>query len=535
MHRTALAASLAATTLLAACRNPFTTYEDEYGRVASEAELHTVEQMKVSGGADIPEHPPTARQLPPDLYETASSTLEMTIEQCRAWTLEHNLDLEVSLMDPRIAGTFLSEEEAAFEAVFLANATVSDADPGQAEVFRDLFVRPWNFEPGIEVPMRTGGTVGVSLPLSRRETFDFNDPWPYSFDLDLTISQPLLRNAGREANTHFIRIAALDTQIAGARTKLEVIRQIAGADRAYWLLYDARERLRIRRVQFERALGQLDKAEARFAGGVGPRIEVTRATAGLSRRSEAIIRAELLVRDAQRVLKRIVNVPGADVESDTMIVLGSRPAPLRYDLDADQLLAAALRQRVELLELEIRLAQDRSTIAYAANQRLPVLTLDYIYRLQGAGRSFEDSAESFVNWEQWGWELGVFAEVPLGNEAAEARHQRAVLTRIQRLSSRSAQEQLVKQEVLTALDNLQATWQRILASRANTAMEQENYDAEQGQYELGLRNSTEVLDAEDRLAEANLAELAAIVDYQIAQIDLAFASGMLLGSARVSW
>jgi outer membrane protein len=50
-----------------------------------------------------------------------------------------------------------------------------------------------------------------------------------------------------------------------------------------------------------------------------------------------------------------------------------------------------------------------------------------------------------------------------------------------------------------------------------------------------LRTSTDVLDAQTRLANAQSAEIAAITDYQIAQIDIAFATGTLLGRAGVAW
>ncbi len=139
--------------------------------------------------------------------------------------------------------------------------------------------------PGVEIPLRTGGTARIGLPLSRRETFaGFLDADRYSTDLDLSISQPLLRNAGRRTNTHFIRIAAMDFQIAQARTKLEVIRQIAAVDRQYWLLHDAQRRLVVRQQQYEQAVGQLVVARARFAGGVSPEIDVYRAEAGVARR-----------------------------------------------------------------------------------------------------------------------------------------------------------------------------------------------------------------------------------------------------------
>ena len=363
----------------------------------------------------------------------------------------------------------------------------------------------------------------------------FPDADLYAADVDLTIRQPLLRNAGRRTNTHRIRIAALDSQIASARTKLEVIRQIANADRAYWLLYEAAERLKVRQEQYENAMAQLTEAQARVRGGVGPEIEVVRAEAGVSRRLESIIIAELRWKDAQRSLKRTINLPDADVDTPVKIELTSEPDPVPYVLDPQELIAASLEKRMELLELELRLAQDISTIAFAENQKLPLLSLDYTYRFHGTGESITEAVEFGGDASGWGWKLGLNVQVPLGNEAAEARLRRAVLSRLQRLATRSAREQIIKQEVLDALDNLAATWQRIMASQQTVQMESLNYRAEQGQYRLGLRNSTEVLDAEGRLADAKAARITALVDYQIAQVDLAFATGMLLGASRVTW
>jgi outer membrane protein TolC len=44
-----------------------------------------------------------------------------------------------------------------------------------------------------------------------------------------------------------------------------------------------------------------------------------------------------------------------------------------------------------------------------------------------------------------------------------------------------------------------------------------------------------VLVAQSNLASAQSAEIAAITDYQISQVDLAFATGMVLGESSVSW
>jgi outer membrane protein TolC len=60
-------------------------------------------------------------------------------------------------------------------------------------------------------------------------------------------------------------------------------------------------------------------------------------------------------------------------------------------------------------------------------------------------------------------------------------------------------------------------------------------DAEVRQFEQQLRTSTDVLNAQTNLANAASAEIAAITEYQISQVDVAFATGMILGQSKVAW
>jgi len=521
----------------AACRNPLGSRPDDYGLVVEPDRLRSAPTLDFSQRA-LPEEPFSEhpqREARPDPFAGLQS-LDVTIEQCRVWTLSNNLNLSVALMDPAISASGLSEEEARFESAFTARIAGSDADGPRALVF-DRDVDPFSLEPGVRVPLRTGGDAFISIPIAQNERFGGQDPagGRYSTDIEVGFIQPLLRGGGRRAATHPIRIASLESQAVQARTKLEVIRQIAAVDRQYWLTYQAKQLLQVRQEQFEHAKAQLERAEARFHEKIGPEIEVWRAEAGLARRLESIIIAENLLRDRQRTLKRIINAPGADVDSSVVLVLSSKPDLVRYNFDPAELLAQSLDQRAELLEQELRLAQAASTIDFERNGALPLATLDYVYRIDGSGDRLGRAFSSAAEIESQGWAVGLNLEVPLGNEAAQSRVHRAILTRLQRLATREARRQEVKQEVLSALDNLDLTWQRIVAARQNVIVEERNYRGEQGQYQLGLRNSTEVLDAETRLADAKASFINAIVDYQVAQVDLAFATGMLLGAAKVSW
>lgn len=522
--------------ILAGCSgNPLFSAASDYAPPVSLDRLRRIEPATLESYR-APEPDP----VPPDADAararfTNVERVELSIEECRAAALEHNLDLRVVLLNPALAAERLAEEEGRFDAVFTLDAFWAETDTPVSSELDSAQQRFQRIEPGVTIPLRTGGTASIGLPFTRTET---NNPFStlnpaYTSDLEFSVSQPLLRNAGRRAATYGITIASYERQISEVQTKAEVIRQLAAVDRAYWRLYGSRAALDVRLQTLELAQAQLERAERLFQAGEVAEIEVLRAQAGVAEQLDGIIRAQNLILTRQRELKAVINLPGLVIGGDTAVVPGSPPDPVRYEFEEEELIAAAIAQRMELLELELRLAADLVTADWSRNQALPLLALDYTYRINGLGGSLSDSMEVLQDNNFEDWTVGLRGEIPIGNEQREAVVRRALLTRLQRLATRDSREQAIRREVLDAIDQIETAWQRIFAARQSVILNARTLQAEERQFDVGESNSTDVLDAAARLAEARLQEIDAIVEYQIAQIDLAFATGTLLGAARV--
>lgn len=487
--------------------------------------------------------PSTPGQVPRITDETAKlrfagvESASLTLAECRASALEHNLDLKVALVDPAIARQTLSAEEAKFEATFTTRALWSETDTPTSSELSSGQAQVGQVEPGVTIPLRTGGTATVSLPYTRQKSnnsFTTLNP-AYESDLQFSISQPLLRGAGVRANTASIRIASYNEQASEARTKLEAIRQLAAVDRSYWRLFQARRRLEVAQQQYELADAQLKRSERRVNAGQVGEIEVTRSQAGLADRLQAIITAQNDVLTQQRELKSVINMPGLTVESKTLVVPATPPDPVEYVIQQEEVLQAALANRMELLELELQLAADAATIDFNKNAALPLFTMDYTYRVNGLGRNTKEAFRVLGENQFDDWSLGLSAQIPIGNEAAKSVVRRSILARLQRLATKDARELAIRREVLDAVDNIEAGWQKILASRQAVILNTRAMQAEQRQFDVGGATSNDVLDAATRLAEAQFAEIQAVTEYQIGQIDLAFATGTLLGAGKVQW
>lgn len=539
----AISATLVVALLAGCAGNPFAWEEGDYGREVALDRLRRLEPAGFDKYAKPEFKVPTdvSGMIDKEAIERARKRFEgvenyaIGLEEARASTLSNNLQLQIALVDPAIARETVSQEEARFESAFTLRTLWDENNTPTGLRNPDrTFSGTRLIEPGVRIPLRTGETVNVNFAAQRSNANPGGILNPsFSDDLGFSVSQPLLRNAGRRANTAALRIASYNQKAAEASTKLEAIRQLAAIDRSYWRLYQSKKSLEVTQQQYELAQAQLERAERRVKAGSAPEIEVIRSQAGVAERLDAIIRAQNAVLTQQRELKRVMNMPGLTIETPTMLTLSTEPDLVLYLFDRVVLTEQAVNTRMEMLELELRLAADAANIDLAQNRALPLITMDYTYNVNGLGPVRGKAFEGVAEWQHTDWSVGLSAEIPLGNEAARSAVRRAILTRLQRLSTRDAREQSIRQEVLNAIDTSEAAWQRVIAARQSVILNTRALQAEQRQFDVGASTSTNVLDAATRLAESQLQEINAITDYSIAQVDLAFATGTLLGQTRV--
>jgi outer membrane protein TolC len=344
-----------------------------------------------------------------------------------------------------------------------------------------------------------------------------------------------LRGAGKRASTYAIRLANYDLSIAEARTKLEVIRVLTVADRAYWRLYAARKFLEVRQKEFEVAKAELEKTKRMVKFGMKPEVEIVRAQSGVAERLQSVIVADNELRDREREAKQVMNMSLVGKSSSVNLIPVTEPDPVRYNLNPAELVTKAIENRMEMLELELQIAQQAEAIDYYKNLALPLVTLDYTYNINGLGATRSDSYDLLFDKRFEDHFLGLNILIPLGNEQAKSRVRQAFLRRKQSIATNEDRKIIIESDVLRVIDLLEADWQRILASRQNTILADKVFQAEQRQYEKGLRTMTEVLNAQARFADAVSSEIAALTEYQIAQVDLAYATGTVAGLAKVRW
>lgn len=481
---------------------------------------------------------------------------EISIAQIRAMALRNNLSLQIANIDPLIAETRVGEERAKFDNIIFANVVrsnesiptvggdivkFSSTNPAldNEEVKLSKIEQDISYldgDVGLAIPLRTGGTVKLSTPFERKKTGGELGTDEYRRATRFSISQPLLRGAGVTVNEASIRVAEFEKQAVDAQTRLQSIRVLSMMDKAYWEVYAAWAELDVRHQQYDNASQNLVMVRRRVEEGLSARIEASRAEIGVADRIEGLIVAKTDLKLSQRQLRFMLNDPDFPLDSTVNLVPATPPSLLNYDFDREKLVAEAMANRLELLNLELRLAADLKNIEYLENQTLPLFTLDYSYGALSAssdtlGQAYHNPFDNRFN----RWSIGLRFELPMTNEARRMQLQRAVQQRLQRLTTKTLQELTVEREIHDVLDQLEQNWQRILAARQQVILAGLNYEAELRQFQEGLRTMTEVVEMLSTLGESQIKEIRAIKDYQVSLIDLAYATGTLLGYSRVEF
>lgn len=465
-------------------------------------------------------------QIVQDLADSNEAPLSMTLTlaQVRAATLANNLDLQVELIDPAMAEKTLDVQRAKFEPAFVGSGSTDYVEAmGTGAVSK-----AWSSQIGVTKPLPTGGTLSTRVPVA-----DSDPGGVASASASVTVIQSLLRGAGTAINAQSIQIAEHQWHMVSARTKLNAIAWLANADVAYWRLFAAQKDLAVRREQYKLAQDQLSHAHKKVAAGSAARIEIVRADAGVASRLESVINAETTVDLFARNLRRIMNLPDVPLDSPVSMVLETRPYPLGLTLDEEALFARAVANRMDMVELELSMEVDDLNVAYARNAKLPDVTLSYSYAARTQGPAARDAIQNFSGRAYDDHVLGVSAVIPIGNQAARARLQRAKLSQLQGKLLKKRLCQMIRQQVAEAISQMDSNWRRILAAEQGVVAAERDYLVDKDQFKLGRRNSTDVLYSATRLGDAQLGRIRAFVDYEISQINLARVTGTLLGKDRV--
>ncbi len=463
------------------------------------------------------------------------SELKLSLEEAVRLALEHDLDLEIERINPPIAADAIDQARSEFHPFmdyslsysrqnrFLNNVLELAAIEG---VVRETRVSPEGALKG-KLTSGTGYSLAASLNTIRSDNplrlFDVS--WVPSVSLGFT--QPLLRDFGRSVNLVRVRQAVQLERQAELQLKAKMLEVIRETETKYWLLAYAQQHEEISAGNLKVAEDLIRRVTRMRDAGMATDLDVSKALLAAEERKADLARARADLKIAQLRLRSGLD-PGLPVTTAVVALETPRDEGPPEGLQA--MLDRALDARPEIewqeavienLVLEEKAARSGSrwkldatgSTSYSSlggedeNPRLddPLFLTIFPGGLPDVLEEHDDPYSSFKDGNH-SWTLGLSLEIPLGSRVSLAQ---LVPTRLRRTQEELRLER-VRQEVRVQLEtsfhNMDAEWSRLNSAREAVRLAQLQLNAEERNLEVGLNTVWDVIEAQDRLAEALDAE-----------------------------
>lgn len=440
----------------------------------------------------------------------ADEPLRLGLRDAVLLALEHNPGLRVERADAASRETLPEEARAAFDPTVAAEVSHRESQfqtTARQDALEDdtASTRINRFDQGnasLVQPLPTGTEITLEAQTVRSRS-NFSDEEVDS-RLGLGVEQSLLRGRSTEANLARIRVAENDAAVGRHALVAAVQDLLAGVEASYWDLWFAHREIEVRRASLAAARTVQAETRALVDAGRRPAVELASAAAEVAAREEALEDA-LGFREAARLDLLQWLEPGGAVSWDAPVETaddagaGVEPPP------PEQAVLRALERRPDLLQARLELASGELRVVETRDGLLPQLDLFASYAHTGLGRDAEESWDTLARERYQDWRLGVRFEMPLGLRAEKARARRAEFDRDRARAAVDNLELLITAQVRKALAEEGRLGRKVGLARATAEARAEETRGEGARFDAGRATATDVLQAETRQREAELA------------------------------
>jgi len=479
---------------------------------------------------------------------TGRKIFELTIEQAIVRALANSPEIRIVSFDPSIAKQDITKEAAEFDVTAFGRMNFEQDDNPVNSIYQSGQSDVRLLESGIKQKGITGSEWTLSYALTRSwdDLWGRTLPTRYEPILAFQIKQPLLRDAWQQTNLAGVNIARLNHEIAvlGFRRKAEdVSTEVISA---YWRLLQARRDFEILQKLLQRTLETLKKVLGRKEIDATD-VQIKQMEASAKAREAVLLQASKRVIDVQDALVRLMADPQVSMLDEVEIVPDTIPSitaeefepfPTKDKQRQAEILGLAMKKNPIMQQARVAITIADINIRVAENQEMARLDLIASSRIQGLAGSQGQAQDSFNSGNYASYAVGLSLEYPLGNRQREAE---LIRRRFERRKAISTLQNLADQVAIQAKERIrmietnraeiQIQEQAAQASRIHL---QAVEDSEPIRERLTPEFLLVKLQAQGALADAQMAEIKAIADFNISLAQLAQTTGTVLELRQVS-
>jgi outer membrane protein TolC len=468
-------------------------------------------------------------------FEERRETISLADAAIRA--LQHNLDINISRQTKESRLADIIVEQARFDPTLSVNGQYNRVvNPLNRPVFGGTVGNLSQITPfdqrteSVTVDatsnLITGGNVDLNYSPTRTNVnqnvatgFLFNPA--YTGGLALTLTQPLLRNAGINITKTFIRVAQNNATVEEHVFRDRVLTVLATVEQTYWEVVFANENLKVAEAALKAAQELLASNRAKAKAGIMSIVDVLQAEAAVASRVEQVLVADKTIRDQEDQLRRLLNPAEEDLRQDLRLTPLDQPVVTLEAISLQEAIDTAIEQRPEIVQAKKNMETSDLNTKFAKNQILPTLSFQGTMGMAGLGSNYSNSVNSNFSGDFYNYGAGLVLSYPLGNRSAWSTYNKRQLEEKNAEASLVSVRQQIIVGVREAVRRVQTDFKRIETTRSARIMAEKQLQAEQERLKVGLSTTRFVLDFQRDLATAQGNELRATVDYNKSLSNLA--------------
>lgn len=378
----------------------------------------------------------------------------------------------------------------------------------------------------------TGTSLSVMMFGSRESTNATTNLFNPDLASNLTIgiTQHFLNGFGRRANARFIRIARNEQKYSASVFRQKVVDTVTKVMSTYYDLLADREDIRVAQEGLGYAQKLLaDNKEEQKIGAVA-QLDVAQAELAVAKRQQDLLTAEnAFSQDAQSMKSLISKSFNGEIATVRINPTDQLPKPHEDDIPPfPEALREAEVNRPEIVQAKVNLKDQRITIQATRNALLPSLDGFAAYSPTGLAGDLGGALSPLFRNRFPAYSYGVSLSIPIRNRVAQADAARALLEQRQlQMSLQQAENQSVW-DVSKAESAVEQARGQLAAAKNVAALARDTLSMEHTKFTVGQATVQEVIDAQGALATAEGGEVKEEAAYAKALVQFEQATGTVL-------
>jgi outer membrane protein TolC len=517
----------------------------------------------VAPGYEAPNVAPSAADL---VGVVQQPFVGISLSDAVGMALLKNPNLAISAGNMEIASYQILQVKGAFDVRFQIQPSASHyiqppenaffAGPG----FSNIVQTQTGVEAGVGGQTENGTKYTVGLEQSRvtnnTSINSFNPYYPSA--LNVTLTQPLLKNAGMNDLKRSYKLSIVNADATSAQTLVDVSNSLTQVENSYWDLVSAWRNVAIQEDALKEAIEQQQSNVRLAKKGAAAPIDAVESSTQVAVFQDNVFSALQSVSQLQNALKGLILANPADPIWQANLVPTSSVLQLPSAPSLSALVTQAMSTRPEVRQAQDAQHQADINSAYAKNQKLPQADLSINASSNGfAGipqpvppilQAFIGTAtpppitqggqaQSYNNlwhYKYPSYTIGVQLSQPLGSNTARGLTGEAREEERNAAIERNGVAERILYESRNALQAYQSALSRLYAARLARDAAEQVYASEVRKFHNGASTTFLVLQRQVELNQDRGRELLAQTDLNKAVVEIQRASGSILTTNGVN-